>query len=46
MVTTRRVVFGSGDPPRVQFEVPQDRMARVELYPPYTKILLWACNEL
>ena len=20
-------------------------MARVELYPPYTKILLWACNE-
>ena len=46
VVTTRRVVFGSVDPPRVKFEVPKDRMARVELYPPYTKILLWACNEL
>ena len=38
VVTSRRVVFGSVDPPRVKFEVPKDRMARVELYPPYTKV--------
>ena len=28
VVTSRRVVFGSVDPPRVKFEVPRDRMAR------------------
>ena len=46
VVTSRRVVFGSVDPPRVHFEVPKDRMARVELYPPFTKILLWTWSEL
>ena len=49
VVTSRRVVFGSVDPPRVKFEVPKDRMARVELFPPFPmcrKILLWTWTEL
>ena len=51
LVTTKRVVYGTVEgnegeegPARkisVIFEVPKERMARVELYPPYRDIILW-----
>ena len=50
-MTTKRVVYGTVEgnegeegPARkisVIFEVPKERMARVELYPPYRDIILW-----
>lgn len=46
VVTSSRVVFGGFDPPRVKFEVPKDRLARVELAPKKTKIILWTWTEL
>ena len=46
-VTTHRFVYGTVSPSmRLLFEFPIERMARVELAPPHTRLILWTWHKM
>jgi len=46
LITTKRIIFGTTKPLKVIFEVQVERIARVELPPPHTSLILWSWHKL
>ena len=46
LITTKRVVFGTFKPLHVVFEMPVERMARVQFPSPYNRLIIWSWHRL